>query len=415
MKKIILLLINILFFLPFSFGQLILDGNITEPEWGTALATSAGSPSSTFNGVNEVNAIYVTNENDGNFLLGIAGNIEFGNRILVFLDSKTGGYTDGSFDRTDAPFGVDNFNSGTTFDVGFQPDYCLVIGLDNPFTAYFFDMFKLSTTGEKNYLGNSQDANFGANPTGGDNTRGFEARIPLSTVEYDGSGMKAMVMYISDAGFLSNQFLTPAGSGQGDYGSGAINFSSEPPNFITVSAIVLDVELSNFSAKKIDNNVVLNWSTSSEINNARFEIEKSANGKEFEVIGRVEGKGNSSEVIDYRFVDKNPFSGINYYRLKQMDFDGSSTYSDVVSIIFNENIEAKIYPNPLINQLKLTIDKQLFGTIRITNINGQIVYTQQQIIDNTTEIDLSNLLNGMYYVEIISEKERIFYTIVTKL
>ncbi|HNG89296.1 MAG TPA: hypothetical protein PK858_03800, partial [Saprospiraceae bacterium] len=93
---------------------LTIDGNMNEGAWGSALATSTGGAVSSFGAGHELNAIYgIIGSNDLYF--GIAGNVQNGNRILLFLDTKSGGYGDGNFGRTGAPQGIDDFNSGTTF------------------------------------------------------------------------------------------------------------------------------------------------------------------------------------------------------------------------------------------------------------------------------------------------------------
>jgi hypothetical protein len=204
------------------------DGTINEAAWGSALATSSGGPSAGFGAGHEVNALYATADETYSYF-GIAGNVQSGNRILLFLDSKTGGYNTANFNRTNSPAGLALFNSGTTFDAGFSPDYCLVIGTNGSGT-YYYDLFTLAATGVNNFLG-STGAGLGTNPANSNNTRGFEVRIPNSSLGYVGGGMKAFAAYISDAtGFLSNQFLTRANSGEGNYGNGVVAFGAASPN-----------------------------------------------------------------------------------------------------------------------------------------------------------------------------------------
>lgn len=223
-----------------SAAPVTYDGTITESAWGSSLATSAGGPTPGFGAGHEINALYVqANHEDINF--GIAGDVQDGNRILLFIDSKTGGYTNGSFGRTGAPQGIDDFNSGTTFDAGFEADYCLVIGTNGAHSNFFFDLYTLSAGGGPAvYLGDDSNPKIGADPLGASNTRGFELAIAKSLLGYIGGPVKTFAMYTSDGGFLSNQFLTRASAADGNYGSGAVTFSAALPDPITVPNVNLN-------------------------------------------------------------------------------------------------------------------------------------------------------------------------------
>lgn len=231
--------ISVRSYTPFTF-----DGNIVESPWGTALATSAGGPTPGFGAGHEINAVYVQGDAN-NINVALAGNVQDMNKILLFIDSKSGGYTDGNFGRDNSPAGLVNFNSGTTFDAGFEPDYCLVIGTNGAMNNYFFDLYTLSGTagsggGPNTYLGDKTTsfagAVTGADPLNSSNTRGFEVAIPKLLLGYLSGIVKVMAMYTGNSGFLSNQFLTPAGSGDGNYGSGAVTFGSANPDAVIVPA-----------------------------------------------------------------------------------------------------------------------------------------------------------------------------------
>jgi len=210
------------------------DGVITEAAWGNPLATSAGGPAPGFGAGHELNALYVQG-NHSDINLAVAGNVQDGNRILVFIDSKSGGYSDGSFGRSAAPQGVDDFNSGTTFDAGFEADYCLVIGTNGAHDNFFFDLYTLSAGGGPlTYLGDISNEKIGADPINGSNTRGFEIAISKALLGYTSGSIKVFAMYISDGGYLSNQFLTVAGVGDGNYADGVITFSAAMPNPVTI-------------------------------------------------------------------------------------------------------------------------------------------------------------------------------------
>lgn len=159
----------------------------------------------------------------------------------------------------------------------------------------------------------------------------------------------------------------------------------------------LPVELAYFTATKESNVVVLNWSTLSEENNAGFDIEQSVDGKDFEVIGRVEGEGNAVEKVDYSFVDENPANGINYYRLKQVDFDGAFEYSKIVSVEVEGEVKVSIFPNPTTDKLTINGDIQEVVNILVFNATGQVVYENTVRVDNQKEVDFSDLPAGNYF------------------
>ncbi|MGB0431755.1 MAG: hypothetical protein ACPGLV_14875, partial [Bacteroidia bacterium] len=109
----------------------------------------------------------------------------------------------------------------------------------------------------------------------------------------------------------------------------------------------LPVDLVSFNAKSFDKKVMLTWQTAMEINNDRFEIERLALGENWTPIGEIKGAGNSVDVLRYSFVDLNPVNGINYYRLKQVDFNGEFEYSNVLNVEFTPAIhDFSVYPNP---------------------------------------------------------------------
>ncbi len=126
--------------------------------------------------------------------------------------------------------------------------------------------------------------------------------------------------------------------------------------FVTIGsaseANQLPVELISFTADAQEQTVQLVWETATEINNDYFEVQRSVDGINFKKIGEVAGNGNTVEVIRYEFVDQMPVSGISYYQLKQVDFDGAHEYSDKISAEWISTgfvagfVEVNLYPNP---------------------------------------------------------------------
>ena len=236
-----------LFALPLA-AQPAIDGTLSDGDY-TLLDDNSGGPASGFGVGHEVNALYAYTDGAGDLTIGVAGNVQNGNRILVFFDTRAGGFNDGSFGRGNAPQGIDDWNAATTFDAGFDADYCLVIGT-NGGGDYFWDLFDLAGD-TNNFLGDQNDADLAASPANSDLTQGFESRLSFNTtgvgvdLQVDDGMIQLFAAYISDGGFLSNQFITPAGGADGNYGSGAITFGAASPDPVDFSG--LPVELQSFS------------------------------------------------------------------------------------------------------------------------------------------------------------------------
>ena len=167
---------------------------------------------------------------------------------------------------------------------------------------------------------------------------------------------------------------------------------------------ILPVELLGFEAKKINrNDALLNWATASEKNNAYFTIERSEDAQNFSELQRVKGAGDSREQQNYTFTDFSLRPNIYYYRLKQTDYDGQFTYSDIVTvnIIALERVATvAIYPNPAKNNLVFDTNLDRNQSVFIYNEQGQCVGNYNTIPRN---LDISHLINGVYFIRIGNE------------
>lgn len=144
------------------------------------------------------------------------------------------------------------------------------------------------------------------------------------------------------------------------------------------------------------NNITYRWTTSSEENNDYFEVEKSTDGVFWNKIGKVHGSGNSYENVSYEFIDNNPIHGYNLYRLKQFDFNGEFQYSPIQKYFWDGNEAGiTIYPNPSENVFYIS------GIIN-PDIKVYSLATTQVVAEakQSQQIDLSDLPNGIYYIEI---------------
>jgi hypothetical protein len=177
----------------------------------------------------------------------------------------------------------------------------------------------------------------------------------------------------------------------------------------------LPVTLVNFKGERKSATNLLSWTTSTESNNQGFELERSANGTSFTSIAKIASKaenGNSSNALNYAFTDARPFAGSNYYRLKQIDMDGKTTYSGVVLLKGNTTgLEiSAAYPNPAKDRLNLVVSSGVSekATITVTDISGKIVKmvnTGLSVGDNNIILDVASLAAGTYNITLTNNNE----------
>jgi hypothetical protein len=228
-----------------------MDGNLTDPSWTPVIPGTTGGPASQapFTVADtRLDGLKMLNRN-GRLYIGVAGNEIDGtlqvenNRILLFIDSKPGGYNTLSTwgTRSNAgPFtdGIRNLDGGIQFDAGFEADYILSINRANLVgSTTFYDLYDM-VANTNSFLGSSPGAQFGYQEsfTENDLTRGFELYVPLASIGNPVS-LKVFGMLINDPGanaatLVSNQFFSVANAGDNNYGSGAISFPNAAPNSI---------------------------------------------------------------------------------------------------------------------------------------------------------------------------------------
>lgn len=184
---------------------------------------------------------------------------------------------------------------------------------------------------------------------------------------------------------------------------------------------ILPIELMSFTAVCNGRFVNLEWSTATERNNDYFIVERSDDAINFTEIARVAGAGNSIEQLDYNYTDYSAAGGDNYYRLVQVDYDGTRTASEIVVANCSEaegEPDVQVFPNPFHNDL--TIHMENFGgttvSIEVYDMLGRIVMQKTIGVDGSSEetmLQLDNLSNGTYNVR-ISTKELVINKQVVK-
>lgn len=172
-------------------------------------------------------------------------------------------------------------------------------------------------------------------------------------------------------------------------------------NVTISSSEPLPVELTRFNAAANGQGVTVEWATASEKNNDRFEVQRSTTGEAFETIGTVKGQGSTSSAHEYIFVDSHPLSGLSYYRLRQVDTDGTTAYSPVVTV--QRTPEATAYPNPSAGSITLPVSS---GAIRYRVLNnvGQTLLSGQAA--GNEQLDISRLPKGPFFLELTTATGR---------
>jgi hypothetical protein len=178
----------------------------------------------------------------------------------------------------------------------------------------------------------------------------------------------------------------------------------------------LPVTWLNFDAQfnNTTKNVDVTWTTASEINNDFFEVLRSNDAVNFHVIGKVDGAGNSSLVKDYTFEDSNPLTGISYYKIRQVDFNGMSDNTEIRAVSNTGGVTTGTlfaYPNPLIGQ-DLTIvysnlDKGNWK-YRLVDITGKIVLAQTKTSESNAgafSLNLEQLPAGVYLFQLNTQSQ----------
>lgn len=152
---------------------------------------------------------------------------------------------------------------------------------------------------------------------------------------------------------------------------------------------MLPIELSSLTSSCSGNVITLDWSTASEINNHYFLVERSDNGLGWTEIAQVEGAGTSSVEHYYTWSDNDALPGTSYYRLKQVDFDGNSTYSSVISVACNSTVSVVLFPNPSAGDVycKLTTDGAQTVTLKVADAEGKCVSVTSFAIAKGTTVE----------------------------
>jgi hypothetical protein len=242
--------------------------------------------------------------------------------------------------------------------------------------------------------------------------------VPASEVTGSYATMK-LCKWNASTGFRKSSLLTPAELTASNYLNLSWNGITSFSDFSGVGDEVLPATLISFKASASKGKAWLTWTTAAEINNNRFVIQRSKDGISFDSIGFVQGHGNSAAYINYEFTDYQ-FSGNNWYRLKQVDFNGSFTYSPANHVTTSESKGTwQVYPNPFSASIQLNRTAlPEWMQIDITNAIGKVVYSSSgypnAILSEIQSPTFSQLPVGLYTIKIQADEEPKQYLKVVK-
>lgn len=217
---------------------------------------------------------------------------------------------------------------------------------------------------------------------------------------YNTAGATMLVRHrqLGNGSILNGQFVKIALSANGEHWlHGNSSGSALPVKLVSFGAV----------ANVATHQVETRWTTSLEINNDYFIVERSEDGLNFNQLGRLHGAGTTTATTDYRFNDVKPFDGLSYYRLKQVDFDGDFTYSDVVAVTLGVYGSFTLYPNPTQNEFTIDVSNASEKTeVSIFDLHGRQVYNHAYNQSTPSKSQLITikakdvLAAGMYMVHV---------------
>ncbi len=167
---------------------------------------------------------------------------------------------------------------------------------------------------------------------------------------------------------------------------------------VTVNS-ALPIELGTFNAKPAGNIAELSWTTATESNNSHFAIERGTDARTFSEIGQVRGAGTTQEPQSYTFTDEKPLSGTNYYRLRQVDYDGTESFSPVLSVVFGKSDRISIAPSPATDRVRILLEEAPGRDAywKVYDSMGREIRSGVWEVESAEyELDVNELPEGMY-------------------
>lgn len=164
-------------------------------------------------------------------------------------------------------------------------------------------------------------------------------------------------------------------------------------------AAPLPIDLINFSLRPTDSQVELNWSTGTEEDNDYFQLERAGADRNFEPIAKIEGAVNSLEIQFYSYTDESPLDGMNYYRLLQVDLDGTKHYHNTLVYQQRANADLIVYPNPAKDNVVVSTKDMIGGVLELRDLSGRVLQSMD-VSGSLSDLAISDLKSGMYIISV---------------
>ncbi len=176
--------------------------------------------------------------------------------------------------------------------------------------------------------------------------------------------------------------------------------------------VALPISLVKFEAEKVAEKVKVQWTTATEINNDKFIVERSADGKYFEYLTELSGAGTSKELNAYEVIDASPLKGTSYYRLTQIDLDGASETFAPVAVSGKQGVLSMEQgaKSGELGAWSIYSPMNTEAILSVTDLNGKIIYTEKLFLKEgyqNHQFDLLNMEKGIYVVRLVTAKDAV--------
>ncbi|MCI4667501.1 MAG: T9SS type A sorting domain-containing protein [Bacteroidia bacterium] len=224
-------------------------------------------------------------------------------------------------------------------------------------------------------------------------------------------------MILEGSDDINNNFFTNSITPIGSYSVNLTDYDVAPQ-----SSATFPVELLDFDAYQIgEGTVQLDWTTAVEINNAEFQIERSIDARFFEQIGSVAGAGNSNSPKSYDYLDFSAPNSKIYYRLRQVDIDGTFTYSPVREVLLGDKFAPKfdIYPNPAKEYVNIdaAVSSDRLFEVKLLDMSGRVIFHDSRVTlgEETYRVDVSNLTPQNYILQFVDDQEEVKHSEIIRV
>lgn len=223
------------------------------------------------------------------------------------------------------------------------------------------------------------------------------------TSAYTFTGLPGTTQIVVEAGM---QAVISLGSFDGQTYSATVSDANSCSASMTsdpVDCIKLPIELSSFGGYAVEKGNQINWTTDTELDNEFFILEYASDGYNFDELTRIDGAGTSFTTVDYNYLHLNAPAGTSYYRLTQIDFNGTYTRSDIITVTRAEETsysDAFTFNNPVSDLMNIDFAREQNGTLLVYNISGKLVYSVVLEEASAEKIDFGYLNEGIYLIEL---------------